>query len=104
MATLGLVGREVRHFYLGLKEKGTITGRLSAVSNTEGTEGEMSLDYINRVQTLVPSGRLVMVTLSGSSIAMALGAVSFRTSLTQASRRWGSVVVWETVTPTCKKM
>lgn len=36
VATLGLIGREVRHFYLGLKEKGTITGRLSAESNTEG--------------------------------------------------------------------
>lgn len=34
---------------------------------------------------------------------MALGAVSFKKSLTHASRRWGSVVVWETVTPTCKR-
>lgn len=37
VATLGLIGREVRHFYLGLKEKGTKTGRLSAESNTEGS-------------------------------------------------------------------
>lgn len=42
-----------------------------------------------------------MVTLSGSSTAMVRGAVSFSTSLTHASSKWGSVVVWETVTPTC---
>lgn len=40
--------------------------------------------------------------LSGCRIAMALGAVSFKKSLTHASRRCGSVVVWETVTPTCR--
>lgn len=60
--------------------------------------------FRSRVQTFEVSGRLVMVTLSGSSTAMALGAESFRNSLTHASRRWGSVVVWETVTPTCHKM
>lgn len=43
-----------------------------------------------------------MVTLSGSSTAMVRGAVSFSTSLTHASSKWGSVVVWETVTPTCE--
>ena len=42
-----------------------------------------------------------MVTFRGSRTAMALGAVSFRISLTQASSRWGSMVTWATVTPTC---
>lgn len=55
------------------------------------------------VQTFKSAGKLVMVTLSGSRTAMTLGAVSFRYSLTHASRRWGSVVVWETVTPTCQR-
>ena len=59
--------------------------------------------YVTNVLTREFSGRLVMVTLSGSSTAMALGAVSLSTSLTHDSSRWGSVVVWETVTPTCQE-
>lgn len=44
---------------------------------------------------------MVMVTLRGSSTAMARGACSFSTSLTHASSKWGSIVAWATVTPTC---
>lgn len=42
-----------------------------------------------------------MVTLRGSSTAMARGACSFSTSRTHASSRCGSIVAWATVTPTC---
>lgn len=44
---------------------------------------------------------MVMVTLRGSSTAMARGACSFSTSRTHASSRCGSIVAWATVTPTC---
>lgn len=43
--------------------------------------------FLSLVQTFEFSGRLVIVTLSGSSTAMTLGAESFSTSLTHDSRR-----------------
>lgn len=104
VAPLGLVGRKVRDSYLWLKEKRTIAEcRIYRILQVLRQQCNVC-GFISRVQTFEFSGRLVMVTLSGSSTAMALGAESFRKSLTHASRRWGSVVVWETVTPTCHKI
>lgn len=97
----------------GRRQKESAPMMLNNTLKTAYTEyngfSEMSLMFnvcvsVRNVQTRDLSGRLVMVTLSGSSTAMALGAVSLSTSLTHDSSRCGSVVVWETVTPTCQEM
>lgn len=48
-------------------------------------------------------GKFVIVTLSGSSTTMVRGAVTFRTSRTQASSSCGSTAISAIVTPSYKK-
>lgn len=103
VAALGFIGREISHFYFWLKEdnsrKTECIIRIYRIWRVLRQQCHVCV-FIYYTQTFELSGRLVMVTLSGSRTAMALGAVSFKYSLTHASRSCGSVVVWETVTPT----